>query len=112
MKKNLNPLSRANTRPARLVAIWAFASTGAVGFLMLSKAVPATLLAALPLATICQGVAVVTFATLAYRTVVPCPVCKYGKNAPTADAWTCPHCKIGFKAAEPEPKREGAGPWE
>lgn len=111
MKKNRNPLSRENTRSARLVSAWLVSATAAIAFYVLSQVLPATLIVALPLATICQGLAVVIFATLVYRTVVPCPVCKYGQNAPTADAWTCPHCKIDFKAAERPRNHKGAGPW-
>ena len=116
MTKTRNPLSRVNTRSTRLVSVWLVAAPFALAFYGLSQVMPATAFIDLPLATICQGIAAVIFATLFYRAIVPCPVCKYGQNAASADAWTCPHCKIGFKAADPAPeikaKRDDAGPWE
>ncbi len=107
MKKNLNPLSRANLSNRNLMRLFAVLGLGI--FLASDPSpgvVPELAFGGL------VGLFAVCLLTILYRMVTPCPVCNAGRDVPSADAWTCPYCKIAFKAAEPESKRDDAGPWE
>lgn len=107
MTKTRNPLSRANLSNTNLMRGFGVLT---VGFFLSSLPPPSTGLHIVSLVLL--GAVAILFATILYRLFVPCPGCNAGRDVPTDGAWTCPHCKIGFKAAEPESKRDGAGPWE
>lgn len=107
MTKTRNPLSRANLSNRNL---WRGFGVLGVGAGLASNPSPG-LVPALAFGGL-VFLSAVLLLTILYRVVTPCRVCNAGRDVPTADAWTCPYCKIGFKAAEPERKRDGAGPWE
>lgn len=104
MKKTRNPLSRANLSNRNL---WRGFGVLAVGAGLASDPWPGIIPAFV--FGVLLAASLMLFLTILYRLFVPCPGCNAGRDVPTADAWTCPHCKIGFKAAERE--HEGAGPW-